>query len=302
MQVFVTGGTGFVGQEMIRQLLAADYQVRALVRHPQALASCAEVDTVVGDTTQPETLRDALAGCSAVIHLVGIIREFPGRGISFSALHPRSTENLIRAAAEQNITRFIHMSANGTREQAATRYHRSKWEAEQRVRASGLEWTIFRPSLIFGPQDEFVNMLAGLIRKLPVVPVIGDGRYQLQPVSVRDVARSFVAALARHESIGETYHCCGPEVYSYDQLLDEIGRALGLSRGVRKIHQPLGLMKPTVSVLQYLPLFPMTRDQLTMLLEGNLCRDSRWATDFSLELQPFSSGIEEYLSEHNGPA
>lgn len=296
MKVFVTGGTGFVGQEIIRRLLDDDHQVRALVRNQQALKTFPEVETVPGDTTQPETLDGALTGCDAVIHLVGIIREFPGRGISFSALHPRSTENLILAAEQQGVARFIHMSANGTREQAKTSYHRTKWEAEEHVRAGKLEWTIFRPSLIFGAQDEFVNMLAGMIRKLPLVPVIGDGHYQLQPVSVGDVAESFVAALSRSDTIGKTYHCCGPEVFSYNELLDEIGQALGRNSKVRKIHQPLCLMKPAVTLLQGLPLFPMTRDQLTMLLEGNVCRDTDWAETFSLTLKPFGSGIREYLS------
>jgi NADH dehydrogenase len=140
----------------------------------------------------------------------------------------------------------------------------------------------------------FVNMLAQLIKALPVTPVMGDGQYLLQPVHVSDVAQSFVAALNKPETRGKTYACCGPETFSYNQILDLIGKALGLSR-VRKIHQPLCLMKPLVGLLQAIPLFPMTSDQLQMLLEGNVCKDNHWVDDFALELTEFAAGIQAYL-------
>ncbi|MCD6582151.1 MAG: complex I NDUFA9 subunit family protein [Desulfuromusa sp.] len=295
MKVFITGGSGFVGREIIRQLVAENHSVRALVRQADTLEDFSDVETIVGDTTQPETLRDQLSGCDAVIHLAGIIREFPGRGITFKKLHGESTNNILRAAEEQGIKRYLQMSANGTREKAVTDYHKTKWEAEELVRQSKLDWTIFRPSLIFGPEDQFVNMLAQLIRALPIVPVMGDGQYQLQPVSVIDVAKGFVTALNQPETVGKTYQCCGPQAFSYDQILDLIAQALGQVAGTRKIHQPLWLMKPIVSVLQSIPLFPMTSDQLQMLLEGNICEDDSWQQELSLELHEFSSSIRTYL-------
>jgi NADH dehydrogenase len=138
-------------------------------------------------------------------------------------------------------------------------------------------------------------MLAQLIKVLPIVPVMGDGRYQLQPVNVVDVANGFVAALVKEESVQKTYQCCGPQAFSYDQLLDIIAQALGQVAGARKIHQPLWLMKPIVAALQSIPQFPMTSDQLQMLLEGNICTDRCWQDEFSLELQDFSSSIRTYL-------
>ncbi|HMB15458.1 MAG TPA: complex I NDUFA9 subunit family protein [Pelovirga sp.] len=294
MYVFLTGSTGFVGRQVIDALLQHGHQVRALVR-ASGKPLPPEVETVIGDTTNYDMLAGAAHGCDAIINLVGIIREFPTKKITFQRLHTQTTQNLIRLAQETGIRRYIQMSANGTRADAVTGYHRSKWAAEQALHAADLDWTIFRPSLIFGPDDLFVNMLAGLIKTLPVVPVMGDGRYRLQPVHVIDVAHSFVLALERKDTIHQTYHCCGPEQLSYDQVLDHIGHALGRSRPVVKLHQPLGLMKPMVSVLQHFPLFPMTSDQLIMLLEENICRCSSWQETFSLELVNFDNGIRQYL-------
>ena len=142
-----------------------------------------------------------------------------------------------------------------------------------------------------------MNMLAQLIKTLPIVPVMGDGQYQLQPVSVIDVAKGFVAALDNPGTVGKTYQCCGPQTFSYDQLLDLIAQTLGQVTGTRKIHQPLWLMKPIVSMLQSIPLFPMTSDQLQMLLEGNICNDDSWQNDLSLERHEFSSSSRTYLKQ-----
>lgn len=297
MNVFITGGSGFVGRAVIQRLLNEGHSVRALVRSEGDLAGFDAVTEVVGDTTDPETLQEQLPGCDAIIHLVGIIREIPCKSVTFEKLHVESTENVLAAAVEQGVKRYLQMSANGTRSQAISRYHQTKWDAEEKVRQSGLDWTIFRPSLIYGPGDQFINMLAQLIKMLPVVPIMGDGKYQLQPVHVNDVANGFVQALEKQEAVGQTYQCCGPQVFSYDQLLDVVAQGLGLRSGVRKIHQPLWLMKPVVAVMQSIPQFPMTSDQLQMLLEGNICSDSGWQDDFSLEMEDFLSSIRAYLQK-----
>jgi len=296
MRIFLTGGTGFVGSEVLRQLVKAGHTARCLVRpgSEKKLAVHEGVKIHPGDVTEPDTLEGALEGCDAVIHLVGIIREFPGRGLTFEKLHFEAARNMVAAAEVQRVNRFLHMSANGTRENAVSPYHLTKWRAEESVRKSSLSWTIFRPSLIFGPGDEFVNMLAGMIRKLPIVPVVGDGRYRMSPVAVQDVAASFVGALARPETGGRTFHCCGPVSYSYNEVLDLIGEALGKSR-VSKIHQPVALMKPVVSLLQNFSAFPLTTSQMTMLLEGNECDPREWAEVFGISSHPFPEGIRKYL-------
>jgi len=296
MRVFLTGGTGFVGREVLKALLAEGHSVRCLVRPGSEgrLPIEVGVGTRFGDVCEPETLQGALAGCDAVIHLVGIIREFPGRALTFDRLHRQATFNMLAAAKAQGVKRFIQMSANGARQQADSPYHRTKWLAEEGVRASGLDWTIFRPSMIFGPEDEFVNLLAGFVKAAPVVPVVGNGRYELQPVSVEDVARGFALALKKEEAVGQSYCCSGPDTFSYDAILDEIGKALGKKR-VRKLHQPAFLLRPFVTLLEKFESFPLTRCQMDMLLEGNCCDNEAWVSAFELRLKDFRAGIREYL-------
>jgi len=296
MKVFVTGASGFVGSEILRQLVAAGHTPRCLVRPGSEgkLALREGVEIHPGDATVAESLEGALAGCDAVIHLIGIIREFPGRGITFRQLHVATTENIVAAASAQGVRRFLHMSANGARAGADSPYHRSKWTAEELVREADLDWTIFRPSVIFGPGDGFVTLLAEMIRRFPVVPVIGDGLYTFTPVAVSDVAAGFVRALTTPAASKQSYHCGGSEILTYDAILDLIGAALGRER-VIKIHHPVLLMKPVIALLEGLPAFPITSNQLTMLLEGNSCDPAPWAAAFGLTPTPFTEGIRRYL-------
>lgn len=297
MRVFVTGGTGFVGQEVLRQLVAEGHRVRALIREgsEHKLAQHEQVETVPGDVNDAASLESGLADCDAVIHLVGIIREFPSRGVTFERLHVEATRYMLAAAQKQQVARFLHMSANGSREAANTTYHRTKWLAEEAVRASGLAWTIFRPSLIFGRHDQFINMLASQIRMLPAVPVIGDGSYRLSPVAVEDVASGFVRALSNKGSEGESYCCGGTEVLSYDQLLDAVARALGHKPPI-KLHHPLWLMQPMIRMLEGISAFPITRDQLAMLLEGNVCDPQPWRDALDISLTPLEQGLDRMLA------
>ncbi len=292
MKVFLTGGTGFVGSEVLRQLVSAGYEVRALVREgsEDKLAVSDGVEIHPGDITDAASLVGGLDGCDAVIHLVGIIREFPSRGVTFKKMHVLATENILAAAEEQGVKRYLHMSSNGTRERSNTGYHRTKWQAEERVRKSSLDWTIFRPSLIFAPGSEFVHMLSEVIRRLPIVPVIGDGRYRMQPVALNEVACSFVKALEMPETTGQIYHLGGSESYSYDEILDLTSQAMGKGH-VTKIHQPLFMIKPMIRVMQSSEYFPITSDQLTMLVEGNVCDPTEWQETFGLKATSYAKGI-----------
>jgi len=296
MKIFVTGGTGFVGNEVVRQLIDQGHEVAALVRSGSesklSLANSDQVTIHPGDVTEPDSLPQAMQGCDAVIHLVGIIREFPEKGVTFERLHVEGSRNVIEAASTQGVVRYLHMSANGARQDGNTGYHQTKWQAEQLLREAALDWTIFRPSLIFGRGGEFVEMLAGLIRKLPVVPVIGDGQYRIQPVSVHQVAETYVKALTLPESIGQVYHPGGSESYTYDELLDLTGKALGKDK-VHKIHQPVSMVKPFVKLLEGHEKFPLTQDQMTMLLEGNECDIQNWAETFSIQPIAYAQGIDE---------
>ncbi|PLY12798.1 MAG: NAD-dependent dehydratase [Desulfuromonas sp.] len=297
MRVFVTGGTGFVGHELLRQLTGSGHGARVLVRADSGdkVLQHPLVESVCGDVTEPNSLEGLLKDCEAVIHLVGVIREFPRRDITFQKLHVEATRRILAAAEAQGVERYLHMSANGTREGAATSYHRTKWQAEEAVRNSSLNWTIFRPSLIYGRNDQFINMLAEQIRKLPVVPVIGDGQYRMSPVAVEDVAKGFVSALEDTQTEGGTFHCGGPQAVSYNDLLDQVADAMGKTPPA-KLHHPVWLMTPFIRALEGLSAFPITRDQLTMLLEGNVCDPRHWCEACGIVPKPLVQGLKEMFS------
>ena len=292
MKIFLTGGTGFIGEHVCKALRHEGHGIR-LLTHRKRAGGDAGVEQVEGDVTLPETFAGMVKGCDVTVNLVGIIREFAGRGITFERLHVEATRNVIAAAKAAGVTRHLQMSALGTRADAPSGYHRSKFEAEEEVRGSGLDWTIFRPSIVFGPKDDFVNKLAGYIRSYPAIPVIGDGNYRLQPISAADVARCFTMALGMPETVGRTFELCGPDRLPYNELLDTIGRVLG-KRHVAKIPNPLPIMKAIVPLLQGFSFFPVTMDQILMLTEENIC-DERWRETFTFEPERLEAGIARYL-------
>lgn len=293
MLIFLAGGTGFVGGHVRETLLTRGHSLRLLV-HRKSLGKLEpDVEEIVGDITRPETFAEAVRGCDATINLVGIIREFPGRGITFQRLHVEATANILAAAQEAKVRRHLQMSALGTHPDSSAHYFKSKFEAEEKVRKSGLDYTIFRPSIIFGPKDEFINKLAGYMRAFPAMPVIGDGEYQLQPISGEDVARCFADALERPETIGQEYDLCGPNRYTYNELLDTIGRVIGKAQ-VAKIKNPLPLMRLIVPFFEGFSFFPVTSDQIAMLVQGNTC-DGSWRKTFDFQPISFEPGIRSYL-------
>lgn len=278
-RVFLTGATGFVGQEVRRQLLAAGWEIVAIARHMTAATSAPGVIQVAADLNGDAWPRWC-EGCTAAIHLVGIIRESPRLGVTFDRVHRQATERVIAACKELGIVRLVHMSALGARADAVAGYHRSKWAAEEAIRGSGLDWTIIRPSLIFGPGDGFTSGLAAPLRRAPVFPVFGDGQVRLQPVAVGEVAAAFVRSLGAAAAIARTVEIGGPERLTYDEVLRRTAAAL--QRRPTFVHLPVGLSRLLVALLQLVPGAPITRDQLTMLLEGSTCDNALAAELFGL--------------------
>jgi len=295
-RVFVTGGTGFVGKHVARALLAHGFLVRCLVRpgSEHDLKGFASIDRVPGNVLEPDGLAPGIEGCAAIVHLVGIIRERPGRGVTFERLHAQATRNMLELARKAGVPRYVQMSALGTRPGARARYHRTKWDAEEAVRASGLDWTIFRPSIIFGRGDAFVSVLARVIKRLPFVPVLGTGRYRLQPIPVEQVAEGFARAIRTPAAVRQTYDVAGPAPYAFVDLLDEIARALGRARA-RKLHVPLGPVRLATRGLERLPFYPISSDQLTMLEEESVTDPSRFFADLGLAPEPLAVGLRRML-------
>ncbi len=298
-EVFVTGGTGYVGTHVCRALIARGFLPRLLVRPesesriPEDIRKGSRI--TLGDVVNRESVENAAQGTMAVVHLVGIIREFPTRGITFERLHVTATRNAVDAARLWGIPRFIHMSALGAQAGGPTGYFDSKGRAEDLVRRSGLRWTIFRPSVIFGPGDMFLNELAGILKMAPLMPVPGDGKYRLQPVFVGDVAKGFADALLRPDTETGIFEVGGPERFSYNELLDRIAASLG--RRARKLHIPLSLLRPVVRILERLERFPLTTDQLLMLLQENVCDHEPFYSAFGFTPLPLSIYLSAYKPE-----
>jgi NADH dehydrogenase len=295
-RIFVTGATGFVGRAVIPALRAHGYAVRCLVRRGSELdlRGLEAIERVEGDVLSPAALESDMAGCDTVVHLVGIIREEPATLSTFERIHTQGTINVLEAAAATGVRRYLHMSALGVRRGAQARYHRSKWAAEEAVRASPIPWTIFRPSIIYGRSDQFVNMLAAMIRRYPMVPVIGSGQQRLQPVPVEQVAEAFARAVELATTVKQTYEVGGANAVTMVQLVDLIGAALGRPR-VRKAHVPIGLVRAVTRLMHRLPGFPLTPDQLVMLEEDNVCDPQPFHSAFGLPPVPLAVGLRAML-------
>ncbi len=302
MKILVTGGTGFVGTHLVNRLLHSGHAVAVLARSPEKTRNRYNhpVETVAGDVLDPASLGTATAGRDAVVHLVGIINE---KGIqTFDRMHREATENVVAAARGAGVRRYLHMSAMGSSEDAPSQYGRSKAAGERAVGASGLDWTIFRPSIIFGPGDGFVSLLAPIVRLNPgFIPVIGPGTTRFQPVSVFDVARVFASALERPETAGKIYEVGGPDVLTLNEVYREIAAAVG-KPGKRLIHFPLWYGRLLASGFEWLARRgvlsdpPLTRDQLRSLSRDNTADASATLEAFGGPWRRFAPGIREYLS------
>ncbi|MBI4512964.1 MAG: complex I NDUFA9 subunit family protein [Gemmatimonadetes bacterium] len=286
MKVLVTGATGFVGGAIAEELAKRGHAIRALARHAAKAGRLRELgaEFTPGDIAGPATFAGALRGCDAVIHLVGIIQE-KGKA-SFQRIHVDGTANVLQAAKAAGVRKFVHMSALGANPHG-TAYHRTKYEAEVLVKGSGICYAIFRPSIIVGRESPVMRLWVRMIRRAPVVPVLGDGRYRLQVVALRDVARAFVEAAEREDLRDATFELVGPEKLSYDEILDVLAAALG--KRVRKAHIPLGVVSPAVRFAAALRLpAPITPDQLRMLLEENIAEGEGNALREVFGIEPLS--------------
>jgi NADH dehydrogenase len=302
MRILVTGATGFVGREIVPQLHEAGHSIRILARRrtsPRVQEAITRYGAEVhpGDVLDATSLDGAVNGMEAVIHLVGIISEVGAS--TFENVHMRGTGNIVTAARQSGARRFLHMSALGTRPNAASHYHQTKWAAEELVRHSGLGFTIFRPSLIYGPQDQFINLFARIIRLSPVVPLMGSPRARFQPVSVQAVAAAFARSLGEPKAIGQTYDLCGPETLTLSEIVDRIMEVLQRRR--LKLQVPLGLARCQAAFLEFVfrrvlrKASPLNRDQLLMLQEDNVGNPQPANELFGLRPVPLREGVAAYL-------
>lgn len=304
MQVFVTGGSGFVGTAIIDELLAKGHGVTALVNR-RALPFGQRVKTVSGDLFVPEVLAEGMNGADAVIHVVGIIRERPSRGITFQRIHIQGTQCVVDATRRAGIKRYVQMSALGTRPGAVSQYHKTKFAAEQYVQGSGLDWTIFRPSLIHGARGEFMAMEAKWARRQAppflFMPYFGAGAFgkrgagSLQPVWVKDVARAFVESLEKPSTIGEIYPLAGAQVVTWPQMHQIVAQAVvGKKRAVMAL--PVWYAKLLTRIVPG-ALLPFNRDQVIMSQEDNTADMTKFADHIGWTPGRFEDQIRQYANE-----
>jgi NADH dehydrogenase len=307
MIISLIGGTGFVGQAVVERLLAEGHQLRLLVRPGSAAKAPTTEDAtrcqrIEGHLDDPDSLSRCIAGSDAVIYLVGLLRENRAAGITFDLLQFQGVERCIAAAKAQGVNRFVLMSANGI-DAGETPYQRTKLQAEAALKASALDWTIFRPSVIFGDPHgrmEFCTQLKAELIDSPIpAPLFYNGllplkagQFQLGPVWVEDVAAAFATALNRADSIGQTYALCGPEAVTWKEILTTIATASGKKKAM--LPAPAMLIGPVAGLLDRFAWFPVTRDQLRMLLAGNCCAEDGFAR-LGLKPRAFNAEALGYL-------
>lgn len=292
MKVLVVGGSGFVGTHLVSHLLGQGHQVTVVSRSGQG--SVAGASYQKADAARNEGLKEAARGHQAILYLAGVIREKGGQ--SFSQVHVEGVRHSIAAAKAAGIRRFVHMSALGAAKGTGSGYFESKAQAEELVQASGLEFTIFRPSLIFGPGDDFFGgVLKGLITvPVPFIPQVGDGHFPFRPVWIGDVVAAFEQSLSRPQTVGEAYHLVGPKEYSFRQLLLLVRDTLGSRKPLLPI--PLALMDLVVPLMSRLPFTPITIDQYRMLKAGNTADPTPMRQAFDLEWRTLESELPRILS------
>jgi uncharacterized protein YbjT (DUF2867 family) len=284
VKVLVTGGTGFVGPKIVHALRAHGRDVRALVRRPERASQLAGwgAELVTGDVTDPASLRAAVDGCTHVVHLVAIIKGSPQ---DFHRVMTQGTKDLVAAAKDAGVERFVLMSALGTSETTkdVVPYYSAKWAMERELIGSALEYTIFRPSFVFGRDGGALPTFIKQVRYSPVVTVIGSGLQKIQPIWGEDVAEYFARGVDLPQAANRIFELGGPDVVTWDGLYTTIAKVLGKRR--RLVHVPASVARTGAQFAQRVPGAPITPDQVAMIEAGDSAVTTSDAVDtFQLPL------------------
>ncbi len=285
--ILVTGGTGFIGRHLVARLVAGGEKIRVAARGSRKADLPQGVEQAHADVVTGEGLAQALAGVEAVANLAGIIVEKGAQ--TFDAVIRGGTVNLVREAEKAGVKKLVYVSAIGAAPDPKFPYWQAKWAAEQSLISSSLNYTILRPSLLFGPEDDFFNRLARLIKQAPVVPIAGNGRTRFQPIWVEDVVTCVAATLAAGTHDRQLIEIGGPEYFTYDEIIDLLKTALGKRR--LAVHLPLWLMRPAARVMSILPSPPVTTDQLNMLAKDNTTAIDALSSQFGFTPKSLKDGL-----------
>lgn len=307
MNIAVFGSTGFVGNYLIECLVKENYKVRTLIRKQSIskLNSFDNVKTIEGHINDNSSVEKTIDESELIIYNIGIIREFRRKNITYENLHYQAFKNVIDIAKKKSIRKIILMSANGSKNNG-TAYQTTKWRAEQELVNSGLEYTIFKPSLIFGKpmhesQPEFCTQLKRDMISLPLpaplfhegILPLNAGNFQLTPIHVKNVSEFFVKAIRKNECANQIYELGGTKSYTWREIIKLISSACNKTKLM--IPAPVSVVKLIASIFEGIESFPITKDQLTMLMEGNVV-NQEYFKEFDIVPIEFNKDSLNYLN------
>ncbi len=290
----VLGAGGFIGGYLTLNLTHLGFRLNLLSHKtdPGFISPRGQIETFRGSIEDEDSLAQCFDGCDTVFHLVGIIAET--RTKTFQKTVIEGTARLVAAAKKTGVKKIIYLSALGTSAVAESDYHKAKWEAERQIIDSGLDYTIFRPSIVYGVGDQFINKIAGIIRMMPVVPVLGDGLYKLQPVYVEELTTLMALSAVKDYTSRKIYEIGGPEQLTYLEVLNIIKRTMSRKRA--SLHIPLFLARMAAYLMEMvLKPAPLTRDQLKMIAAGSTCDHMIAENEFGVKFSSLEIQLQKYM-------
>ena len=297
--VTVYGGSGFLGRYVVKRLAEKGARIRVAIRRPEEglflkpAGDVGQIDVVQTNLRHAGSVAAALAGADAAVNLVGIL--YPSGRQTFESVHVEGAGTVARAAAAAGLRHLVHVSAIGADPDSPARYARSKAAGEAAVRGAFPAATILRPSVVFGPEDDFLNRFAALARISPALPLIGGGSMRFQPVYVGDVAGAVLAALDRSDAAGRIYELGGPKTYSFRELLEFVLLAIGRRRPL--VPLPFWLATIDAAFLELLPAPLLTRDQVRLLRQDNVVSPGApGLADLGIEPTALEAVAQTYLA------
>jgi uncharacterized protein YbjT (DUF2867 family) len=302
MKILVTGGTGFIGSYVCRELLArpevdAGSRVLLMTRDPEGKKhEDARVAYVAGDVRDAASLERATEGVDAVVHCVQFPNhpvENPSKGYTYLEIDAKGTERTVAACVKNGVRRIVYLSGAGVSPERPEPWFRAKVIAERAVRESGLEYVILRPSWVYGPEDKSLNRFVAFVRYLPVVPVIGDGKNRVQPVAIFDVARVAAAAVFNAEATNGVFELGGPEELTMDEIIGRVQKVLGTHRFL--LHQPPALMKLAAIPMKLLPAPPLSPAAVDFILQEARVDPGPAERVFETKFMSLDEGLGRYL-------
>lgn len=299
--VTLFGGAGFIGRHTVGRLARQGYQIRIATRHPakaqflKPLGDVGQIVPLAASVTEPQSIARAIKGASHAVNLVGILYE--KGAATFKSIHAEGAGAVAKAAAAAGVGSLVQISAIGADEASPSAYARSKAAGEKAVREAFASASILRPSIVFGPEDDFFNRFAVMARLSPVLPLIGGGATKFQPVYVGNVADAIVAALGNSAAAGKTYELGGPKVYSFKELMELLLKEINRKRCL--VNLPFSLANLQAAVLELMPKPPLTRDQVRLLASDNVVASGALGlADLGIEATPAEAILPSYLDRY----